>query len=100
MAPVVIDAREVRVKARRIGQKSDRRDAFEVCDGLRRGIDTSIVYVPEEPIEKLRLAACAGLRSAWRCSSMRTIILGYVTAMSQAFGGERVTTLTLDGYLS
>lgn len=55
MAPVVIDAREVRVKARRVGQKSDRRDAFEICDGLRRGIYTSIVYVPGEPIEKLRL---------------------------------------------
>lgn len=55
MAPVVIDAREVRVKARRIGQKSDRRDAFEICDGLRRGIYSSIVYVPEESIEKLRL---------------------------------------------
>jgi transposase len=55
MKPVVIDAREVRVKARRIGQKSDRRDAFEICDGLRRAIYTSIVYVPEEPIEKLRM---------------------------------------------
>jgi len=29
MEPVMIDAREVRQKARRIGQKSDRRDAFE-----------------------------------------------------------------------
>ena len=55
MAPVVIDAREVRVKSRRVGQKSDRRDAFEICDGLRRGIYTSIVYVPEEEIEKLRV---------------------------------------------
>jgi transposase len=55
MKPVVIDAREVRAKARRVGQKSDRRDAFEICDGLRRGIYISIVYVPEEPIEQLRM---------------------------------------------
>ncbi len=36
LKPVVIDAHEVRVKARRPAQKSDRRDAFELCDGLRR----------------------------------------------------------------
>ena len=54
MKPVVIDAREVRIKARRVGQKSDRRDAFEICDGLRRGIYASIVFVPDEPIDKLR----------------------------------------------
>jgi transposase len=54
MEPVVIDAREVRIKARRIGQKSDRRDAFEICDGLRRGIYASIVYVPDKGIQRLR----------------------------------------------
>jgi transposase len=54
MKPVVIDAREVRQKARRIGQKCDRRDAFEICDGLRRGIYTSIVYVPEAKVLRLR----------------------------------------------
>lgn len=54
MQPVVIDAREVRRKARRIGQKCDRRDAFEICDGLRRGIYTSIVYVPAPQVERLR----------------------------------------------
>lgn len=54
MSPVVIDAREVRAKARRINQKSDRRDAFEICDGLRRGIYTSIVYVPPPEIRRLR----------------------------------------------
>ena len=54
MQPIVIDAREVRQKARRIGQKCDRRDAFEICDGLRRGIYTSIVYVPEPQIQRLR----------------------------------------------
>jgi transposase len=52
--PVVIDAREVRNKARRAKQKSDSRDAFEICDGLRRDIYTSIVWVPPPAIERLR----------------------------------------------
>jgi transposase len=54
MTPVVIEAREVRQKARRLNQKSDRRDAFEICDGLRRGVYTLIVYVPEPKIPRLR----------------------------------------------
>jgi transposase len=54
MKPVVIEAREVRAKARRRGQKSDTRDAYEVCDGLRRGIFNSIVYVPSAEVERLR----------------------------------------------
>ena len=33
LAPRVVDAREVRLKAYRPTQKSDRRDAFELCDG-------------------------------------------------------------------
>jgi transposase len=51
---VVIDAHEVRVKAQRPGQKSDRRDAFEICEGLRRGIYRTIVHVPSEEISRLR----------------------------------------------
>jgi transposase len=35
LTPVVIDAYEVRLKAHRPTQKSDRRDAFELCEGLR-----------------------------------------------------------------
>jgi len=31
LAPLVVDAHEVRLKARRPTQKSDRRDAFELC---------------------------------------------------------------------
>jgi len=46
MKPVVIDAHEVRAKARRVGQKSDRRDAWELCDGVRRKLYTAIVYIP------------------------------------------------------
>lgn len=55
MAPRIIDAHEVRAKARRPHQKSDRRDAFELCDGLRRGIWTSDVYLPSPTIEQMRL---------------------------------------------
>jgi len=54
MHPVVVDAREVRQKARRIGQKCDRRDAFEICDGLRRDFYTSVVYVPPLEVQRLR----------------------------------------------
>lgn len=54
MNPVVIDAREVRAKAVRKNQKSDLRDALEICDGLRGGIYKSVVYVPPVEIEKLR----------------------------------------------
>jgi transposase len=54
MKPVVIDAHEVRAKARRVGQKSDRRDAWEICDGVRRDLYTAIVYVPSEAVERLR----------------------------------------------
>jgi hypothetical protein len=37
LAPPVVDAHEVRLKAHRPTQKSDRRDAFELCEGLRCG---------------------------------------------------------------
>jgi transposase len=53
-APLVVDAREVRLKAHRPTQKSDRRDAFELCDGLRRGIYRAIVHVPPRPVARLR----------------------------------------------
>jgi hypothetical protein len=54
MKPVVIEAREVQAKARRINHKSDRRDAFELSDGLRRGIYTQIVYMPTAELQRLR----------------------------------------------
>lgn len=52
--PRVIDAYEVRKKARRLNQKSDRRDAWELCDGLRRNQYVSRVHVPPVEIELLR----------------------------------------------
>lgn len=54
LSPVVVDAREVRLKAHRPRQKSDTRDAFELCEGVRRGIYQAIVHVPPEKIEQLR----------------------------------------------
>jgi len=52
--PIVVDAHEVRLKAHRPNQKSDGRDAFELCEGLRRGIYRSIVHVPGQEISRLR----------------------------------------------
>ena len=52
--PLVVDAHEVRSKSLRPNQKSDRRDALELCEGLRRGTYRSKVHVPPEPIERLR----------------------------------------------
>ena len=52
--PVVIDAKEVRDKARRKRQKTDERDAFEICDGLRREIYVKIVWLPTPQVRRLR----------------------------------------------
>jgi transposase len=54
LRPVVVDAHEVRIKAHRPTQKSDRRDARALCDGLRGGIYQSIVHVPPHDIAVLR----------------------------------------------
>ncbi len=54
LQPIVIDAHEVRAKAHRPTQKSDRRDAFEPCEGIRRGVYRSLVHVPSPTISELR----------------------------------------------
>jgi len=54
LVPRVINAYEVRAKALRPNQKSDRRDAIELCEGLRRQSYRSEVHVPSESIEQLR----------------------------------------------
>ena len=54
LSPLVVDAREVRMKAHRPKQKSDTRDAGALCAGLRQGIYEAIVHVPPERIEHLR----------------------------------------------
>jgi transposase len=52
--PMVVDAHEVRRKAHRPLQKSDGRDALELCEGLRRGYYRSVVHVPSPAISELR----------------------------------------------
>jgi transposase len=52
--PLVIDAREVRTKARRPNQKCDRRDALDICHGIRTGAYQSIVHVPPESVLLMR----------------------------------------------
>ena len=54
LVPTVIDAREVRLKAQRPRQKSDRRDAHELCEGLRRDLYRTRVHVPPAAIAELR----------------------------------------------
>lgn len=54
LEPVVVDAHEVRLKAHRPRQKSDSRDAFEICDGLRRDQYRAIVHMPPAQIQVLR----------------------------------------------
>lgn len=54
LVPLVVDAAEVRAKALRPNQKSDRRDALELCEGLRREIYRTAVHVPPLAIERLR----------------------------------------------
>ena len=54
LEPLVVDAHEVRSKALRPNQKSDRRDALELCEGLRRDIYRCLVHVPPEAIQQLR----------------------------------------------
>src|SRR5436190_4201071 len=52
--PLVINAREVRAKARRKNQKCDRRDARDICHGVRTKSYESIVHVPPESIILMR----------------------------------------------
>ncbi len=52
--PYVINAAEVRAKSLRPNQKSDGRDALEICDGLRRDLYVSRVYVPGRSVRRLR----------------------------------------------
>lgn len=68
LSPVVVDAREVRMKAHRPRQKSDTRDAVELCEGIRRGIYRGIVHVPPGEIEHLRNTLRGGATS---CASGR-----------------------------
>ncbi len=96
LQPIVVDAHEVRAKAHRPNQKSDSRDAFELCDGIRRGLYRATVHVPPPEISALREtlsrrrhfvrqqtaevnAAKRLLRSAG-CAKLSTKTLGTATA--------------------
>jgi hypothetical protein len=61
LSPVVVDAREVRIKAHRPRQKSDTRDAVELCEGLRRGIyrATRISYEPRRVPAESATSICS-----------------------------------------
>jgi transposase len=52
--PRVIDAHEVRLKAHRPRQKADRRDARELCEGVRRDSYRTLVHVPTPAVAALR----------------------------------------------
>ena len=54
LEPIVIDAAEVRAKASRPLQKSDRRDAVELAHGLRTGIYRNIVWIPPHSVRQMR----------------------------------------------
>lgn len=54
LRPIVVDAHEVRLKAHRPTQNSDRRDALELCEGIRRGIYRTIVHVAPLEVSRLR----------------------------------------------
>jgi transposase len=54
LRPMVVDAHEVRRKAHRPLQKSDGRDAAELCEGLQRGFYRAVVHVPSPAISALR----------------------------------------------
>lgn len=56
LQPIVIDAHEVRKKARRKHQKCDSRDAEEICHGIRTEMYRSIVHVPPKTISLIREA--------------------------------------------
>lgn len=81
LTPVVINAFEVRRKARRIGQKTDSRDAFELCDGLRRDIYDSIVYIPEPRIARIR-AVLSRRRHYVKLATMETNAAKFVLRSS------------------
>lgn len=54
LSPLVIDAHEVRRLATRPRQKSDRRDASELCEGLRRDLYRARVHIPTPALRTLR----------------------------------------------
>ena len=94
LLPQVIDADEVRLKAHRPTQKSDRRDAFELCEGLRRGSYRAIVHVPRAEVLRLRETLSrrrhfVRLQSA-QISTVKALLRGAgLGGLSRSLGSER-----------
>jgi len=93
LAPVVVDAHEVRLKAHRPFQKSDRRDAVELCEGLRRGSYRTLVHVPPAPVQRLRATLarrrhCVRLQSA-QVTTTKALLRGAgLGHLSRSLGSE------------
>jgi len=94
LAPQVVDAHEVRLKAYRPTQKSDRRDAVELCEGLRRGTYRAIVHVPPPAVLRLRETLArrrhfVRLQSA-QITAVKALLRGAgLGRLSRSLGSER-----------
>lgn len=97
LLPVVIDATEVRRKARRRGQKTDQRDAFELCDGLRRNQWESRVYMPPPAIRQLR-QILSRRRHFVRLSTQQINAAKYLLRREGLLSGQRVSLTTTAGW--
>jgi transposase len=90
LAPQVIDAHEVRHLAHRPRQKSDRRDARELCEGIRRDRYRTRVRVPDALHAQLR----ATLSRRRHFVRLRSAQLTAVKHLLRA-AGQRTLTRTL-----
>jgi transposase len=97
LQPAVIDATEVRRKARRRGQKTDRRDAFELCDGLRRNQWETRVYMPPPAIRQLR-QILSRRRHFVRLSTQQINAAKYLLRREGLLSGQRVSLTTATGW--
>lgn len=93
LSAVVVDAHEVRLKAYRPLQKRDRRDALELCEGLRRGTYRAIVHVPPAAVLRLRETLArrrhfVRLQSAQVCAVQALLRAAGVGQLSRRLGSE------------
>jgi len=101
MESYVIEASEVRQKARRPRQKSDRRDAFEICDGFRRGIFVKMVYVPVREAQRLRLVLSRRRHFVRICTSQINAAKSLLRSIGLAeLAGSLVTVKAWEGLLA
>ena len=97
LKPRVVDATEVRRKARRRGQKTDRRDAFELCEGLRRQLWDSTVYIPPAAILRLR-RILSPRRHFVKLSTQQINAAKFVLRTDGLLRGQRVWLTTASGW--